>query len=124
HIVDVTLADARRCDPDELGFALQLRDRAAAAVAHPGLQPSHQLMDDGLGAAFVCDPSCDAFRYQLSGRASALEIEFILEVAIAAATPHRTDRSHPAILLVAASLEQDQLPRALAVFCKQGAQDS
>src|SRR5262245_51124389 len=69
-------------------------------------------MNHGLSAAFVRDTAFDTFWYQLVRCTAALEIELVLEVAIAAAASHRADRAHAAILLVAAALEQDQLTRA------------
>src|SRR5207244_1311286 len=55
----------------------------------------------------------DAFGHQLVGGAPAFEVELVLEVAVAAATSHRADRSHAAIFLVAAPLEENQLAGAL-----------
>ena len=53
HVVDVAFARAGGRDANQLGLALQLRNRRASAVAHAGAQTSHQLMDDRLRAAFV-----------------------------------------------------------------------
>ena len=64
-------------------------------------------------AAFVGDAPLDAFGHELVGAAGRLEIELVLEVAIAAAAAHRADRPHAAVFLEAAALIQDQLARAL-----------
>ena len=59
------------------------------------------------------DPPLDAFRHELLVRVRRVEIELVLEVAIAAAAPHRPDRTHAAVLLEASALIQNQLTRAL-----------
>src|SRR4029079_5373414 len=113
HIVHVALTHARGCNADQLRFALQVQDRSAAAVAHARTQTAHQLVNHRLGAALMGNAALDAFRHELVGGAAALEIELVLEIAIAAAAAHRADRPHAAILLIAATLEEDQLARAL-----------
>src|SRR5213594_2482009 len=112
-VVDVALAGAGRRDANELRLPLQLGNRGAAGVAHAGAQSSHELVDHRGNAALVRDTPFDALRYELVASAAGLEIEFVLKVPVAAAAAHGADRSHPAVLLVAASLEQDQLARAL-----------
>src|SRR6185503_2572465 len=46
-------------------------------------------------------------------RVRGIEIELVLEVAVAAAAPHRPDRAHAAVLLEAPALIQNQLAWAL-----------
>ena len=56
----------------------------------------------------------DAFRYQfLADVRRPLEIEVVLEVAVAAAAAHRADRAHAAVFLEAAALVEDQFAGAL-----------
>ena len=69
--------------------------------------------------SLVRDASFDALGHELVGGATALEIELVLEVPVAASAPHRANRAHPAIFLVAAALEQDQLAGALVGAGKQ-----
>ena len=109
----VALAGTGSRDPNQLGLLLQFGNRRAAAVTHSGSQPAHHLVDHRRGAALVGDASFDAFGHQLVRRPATLEIELVLEVAVAAAFPHGTDRSHAAVFLVGPSLKQDQLARAL-----------
>ena len=86
----------------------------AAAVAHAGAQAADQLMDHRGDAAFVGDAPFDAFRHQLlAAPRAAVEVELVLEVAVAAAAAHRADRAHAAVLLEAAALVEDHLARAL-----------
>src|SRR5262245_18911023 len=98
-VVDVALASASGGDPNELGLSLQLRDRGAAAITHAGAKTAYQLVDHGGDAAFMGHAALDAFGNQLVGRAAAFEIELVLEVLIAAATAHRANRAHAAVLL-------------------------
>src|SRR5688572_26467792 len=59
HVVDVAFAYSSRRDANDLGLALQFRNRRASAVAHASAQTAHQLMDDGGGGPFVRDPAFD-----------------------------------------------------------------
>src|SRR2546428_4783572 len=112
-VVHVALAEAGGLDATALRSALELRDRAAAAVAHPRAQTADELMDHGSNAAFVGDAPLDSFRHELLGRGDAVEIEVILEIAVTAAAAHRADRSHAAVVLIAPPLIEDDLTRAL-----------
>src|SRR5688500_766709 len=103
--MDVAFACARGGDADHLGPALQLLDRRAAAIAHPGAQAAHQLVDDRCRVALVGDTPFDALGHELVGGASAFEIEVVPEAAVAAASPHRADSAHPPVVLVASALE-------------------
>ena len=122
-LVDASaFAQARGADADQPRFTLQRGDVRAAAVAHAGAQPAGQLVDHRRDAALVGDPSFDAFRHQLlAGFGVGIEVEFVLEVAIAAAAAHRAERAHAAILLEAAALIQDQFARALVGAGEQAA---
>ncbi len=93
----------------------------ASAVAHAGAQAAHELVDHRGHAALVRDAAFDAFRHELFRTVSAFEIEFVLEVPIAAAAAHGAERSHAAVFLEAAALEQDHLARALVRAGKQAA---
>ena len=65
--MDVTFTGAGGGDANQLGLALQLGNRRAAAVAHPGAKPSHQLMNHRRDAALVGDAALDPFWHQLVG---------------------------------------------------------
>src|SRR4029077_5428495 len=118
-VVHVALAGAGGRDANHLSLPLQFPDRRAAAVPHPGAEPAHELVDHGRDAALVCHAPFDPLGHELLGRAAALQIEFVLEVAIAAAAAHRADGAHASILLVAAALEEDQLAGTLVGAGKQ-----
>src|SRR5262245_58187105 len=111
--MDVRLAEACRRDANELRLALQFRAGGPAAVAHAGAHAAHELMDHRGDAALVGDAALDSFRHQLLAGGDAVEIEIVLEVSVAAAAPHRADRSHPAVVLVRAALVKDDLAGAL-----------
>src|SRR6266853_4839417 len=87
-VVHVALAEPGGGDANHLRVALQVRDVLAAAVAHPGTQAADQLVNHRGDAAFVRDAALDAFGDQLLMRARqrrrALEIELVLEIAVAA----------------------------------------
>src|SRR3954447_21296508 len=105
---------ARRSDADHLCVVLERGNVGAAAVAHSGAQPPHELVNHRRDAPFVCDASLDPFGYQLlASRGIRIQIELVLEIAVAAAAAHGADRSHAAILLEAAALVQNHLARAL-----------
>src|ERR1043166_4990953 len=111
HIMHVALARARRRNANQLRFPLQLHDRWRTAVAHTSAQAADELMNHRRDAPLVRDAPLDSLGHQLVRGSSAFEIEFVLEVAVAAAAPHRADRSHAAVLLVAAALDENQLAR-------------
>src|SRR5260221_8405223 len=111
-VVHVPFAMARRGHANEPRIALQRPNVGAAAIAHPCPQTADELVDHRSDAALVRDPPFDAFRYELLARLGIrVEIEFILEVAVAAAAPHGADRSHAAVLLEAPPLVEDHLAR-------------
>src|SRR5688572_13115844 len=119
HVVDVALAGAGGRDANELRAALELGDGRGAAIAHAGAQAADELMNHRRDAALVGNPPLDALGDQFLGGAAPLQIELVLEVAVAAAAAHRANGSHAAVFLVAAALEQDQLARA---FVRAGEQ--
>src|SRR5262249_53538955 len=113
-VVHVAFAHARGGGAKELGVALQGGGVPAPAVAHAGAQAADELMDHRGDAALVRDAPLDALGDQLvRGVARRVEIELVLEVAIAAAAAHRADRSHAAVLFEAPALIQDDFARAL-----------
>src|SRR6266705_5537978 len=116
HVVNVALAQARRCDPNESRLLMELGDRSAAAIAHSGAQSSNQLVDERSERAFVWDSSFDALGYELGH----LELA-CLAITVAAAFFHRRERAHAAVALERAALEQDYLARA---FIRSGEQRS
>ena len=61
----------------------------------------------------MSDAPLDAFRHQFLRPVARLQIEFVLEVAIAAAAAHRAERSHAAIFLEASALEQNDFAGTL-----------
>src|SRR3954464_1298151 len=109
----MALAEARGGDANELRVALQFRNAAASAVAHASPQAADELMDHCGHAALVGNPPFDALRNQLVGGAARVQVEVVLEIPVAAAPPHGADRSHPAIVLEAAPLIENQLARTL-----------
>src|SRR3990170_2428772 len=113
HVVHVALAHAGRGNANQPRVALQRRDVLAAAIAHAGPQTTDELIDEPRDAAFVRHAALDAFRHELVGAAGRVQIEFVLEIPIAAATAHGADRPHAAVLLETAALIQNQLARAL-----------
>src|SRR6202008_1232560 len=100
-------------NPNQFRAPLQLGDGGGAAVAHAGAQAADQLMDHCGDAALVRNAPFDSLGNELIGGAAPFQVELVLEIAVAAAAAHGADRSHPAILLVAPALEQDQLAGAL-----------
>src|SRR5207253_7750497 len=112
HVVHVALARAGRRDANQLRLPLQLANGRAAAVAHAGAETADELMNHRGDAPFVRDAPFDPLRHELVAGAPAFEIEFVLEIAVAAAAAHRANRPHAAVLLVAAPLEEDQLAGA------------
>src|SRR5262245_5207530 len=102
-------------NPNELGVALERGDVRGAAVTHPGSNSANQLVNDHRDAALMRHAPFDAFGHELfrcafaGGTRPALELEVVLEVAIAAAFAHGANRPHAPILLERAALIQDQL---------------
>ena len=110
-VVHVRFAEAGGRDANQLGLALQLGDRRAAAVAHAGAQAADQLVDHRGDAAFVRDASFRCLPARSFVARPAFEVELVLEVAVAAAAAHRADRAHAAVVLVAAPLVENDLAR-------------
>src|SRR5258708_30207014 len=109
----MALADAGGRDANQPRAALQGRDVLRAGVAHAGAQTADQLVHHRGDAALVGDAPLDPFRHQLLAAARRLEIEFVLEVTVARAAAHRTDRSHAAVLLEAPPLIQNDFAGTL-----------
>src|SRR4030095_6216081 len=72
----VHMAFAESCDrlADERRILLELGNRLASAIAHPGLEPSDELVDDRRQGSLVRHASFDAFRHEVLGRAAALAL--------------------------------------------------
>ena len=111
------LADAGRRDFDELRGAAHLIHRGAAAITHRRAQAAHQLGDHIDHRALVGHAAFDAFGHQLVGIGRR-----ILEVAVGRPLLHRAQRTHAAVGLVRAALEQLDLARRLFGAGQQAAQ--
>src|SRR5262245_19844780 len=109
----VAFTDACRRNPNQLRLTLQGWNVLRAAVAHSCAQTADELIDQACDAAFVRDAAFDGLRPGVVGAARRVELELVLEVAVAAAAAHGADRPHAAVLLEAAALIEDQLARAL-----------
>src|SRR5436853_120228 len=73
-VVRVALAHAGGADLQEARLGAELVERAAAAVAHAGLQAADELMDVEREAALVGNAALDAFRDELHVGLVALEV--------------------------------------------------
>src|SRR4051812_23209109 len=105
-VVDMRFADAGGSDLDKLGLGAQLVDRGAAGVAHAGAHAAHQLLDDADRAALVGHAAFHALGNQL------VDVHLgVLEIAVRRAFLHGAERSHSAIGLVRAALEELDLAR-------------
>src|SRR5690606_18091236 len=87
----------------------------AADVAHGRAQATGELVDDAADRAAVRHPALDALRHQLVG------VGRILEVAVLGPLLHRAQRTHAAVALVAAALEQLDLARGFLGAGEQAA---
>src|SRR5690606_9088077 len=105
HVVHVAFALAGTGDAYELRPGAHLLHRRAAHVAHGRAQAAGQLVDDAAERAAIGDAPLDALRHQLVGVAG------VLEIAVLGPLLHRAQRTHAAIVLVAAALEQFDLAR-------------
>src|SRR5262245_27671793 len=59
HVVDVALLQAGLRDPEVPGLCLKRCYVTAAAVAHPGSQSAHELMDEAADASLVGNAPLD-----------------------------------------------------------------
>ena len=113
-VVHVPFAMAGGRDADQLGVALQRRNIRTAAISHPRSQTADKLVNHRRDAALVGDASLDSFGDELlAGFGIGIEIEFVLEVSVAAAAAHRAERTHAAVLLEAAALVQNHFAGTL-----------
>src|SRR5262249_40776036 len=88
-VVHVPFAVACGRDANHLGVPLQGGDVRAPAIAHAGTEAAHQLIDHRADAASMSHPSPTPLRHEiLAGLRARLEVELVLEVAIAASAPH------------------------------------
>src|SRR5262249_20222401 len=114
-VVHMALAHAGGADAQKARLRLQILERLAAAIAHPGLQPADELVDVECEAALVRHSPFDALGNELHlGLVT-------LELAIAAAFLPRLDRSDAAVQLVGAPLVEDRLPGPLLGAGKEAA---
>src|SRR5204863_75354 len=87
---------------------------ALIVVALPSAaRAADKLIDQRGDAAFVRDPAFDALGDELVGSAGRVEIELVLEIAVAAPAAHRADRTHAPVLLEAAALIKNELAGTL-----------
>src|SRR5262249_20717049 len=115
-IMNVRFPEALRRNPYELGPGPQVVDVARAAVAHAALQAPDELVDRLRKRAAVRDAAFDAFGNEL-----VFALDVGLEVAVLRALPHRAERSHAAVDLVAPPLVEDDLARRLVGSGKERA---
>ena len=95
-----------RRDPREARPRLHVLDRRRAAVAHRLPQAADDLVDDRRERALVRDATLDALGDELLD-----VLDVALEVAVLRerARLHRAERAHPAVLLEALALRDDDL---------------
>src|SRR6476469_886416 len=106
-VVHMAFAESCYRLADERRILLELGNRLASAIAHPGLEPSDELVDDRRQGTLVRHASFDAFRHEFLGRTPALAIP------IAAAPFPGADRSHASVHLVRSRLVKHGLSRGL-----------
>src|SRR5512134_676952 len=108
--VRMALLEAGRRDAGEARRRLHLLDRGRAAVAHRLAETADDLVDDRRERPFVRNAALDPLRDELVD-----VLDVALEVAILRerARLHRAERAHPAVLLEALALRDDDLPGRL-----------
>src|SRR5436190_22529406 len=109
HIVRVRLAVACRRDSHE-SSALQLADRAGAAVPHRLPKAADELVEDGSEWPLVQNATLDSFGNELL---DVLDVALEIPVLRKPARAHRADRAHTSVLLEALTLRQDDIAGAL-----------
>src|SRR5690625_1030242 len=100
----------------ELRLLAHAFDVAATAVAHGRAQAAHHLVHDVAQRPAIRHAALDAFGHQLVG------VGVVLEVAVLGAALHGAQRTHAAVALVRASLEQLDLARRFLGTGKHGAE--
>src|SRR4029077_9450674 len=102
-----------RTDAHELGALVQLINGLASAVAHPGAQPSHQLIHQVRQDALVGYAAFDAFGNQFASA--------VLRVAVRRPLRHRAHRPHAAVTFERASLIENRFTGTLLGARQQAA---
>src|SRR5678816_804979 len=97
-VVHMAFTESRDRLADERRVLLKIGDRLAAAVAHTGLHPSDELIDDRRQWPLVRHASFNTLRNELLRSPAALTIP------VAAAPFHGADRSHAPVDLVGSRL--------------------
>src|SRR5471032_3668042 len=102
----VRLAHAGTRDLDELGLVVHFCNIAAAAISHARPHTADHLEQDRVDRTLISDLPFDAFRHKL------VDIRrVVLEIPIRGAVLHRADRTHAAVRLELAALEQEHVAR-------------
>src|SRR5579859_2407678 len=104
-VVRMRLGHAGAGHLHELRLMAHVLDGGGTEVTHRRTQATDQLMDDVAQRTAIRHATFDAFRHQLVG------VRLILEVTILGAQRHRTQRTHAAVALVRAALEQLHVTR-------------
>src|SRR5690242_580841 len=116
-VVHVRFAQTRAGDSYKRAVLLHLGDRAVAGVSHRRFEPADQLVDDVADRALVRHAALDPLGTELQG-----VCDLLLEIAVGGAARHRPDRSHAAIIFVAAALVEKDFARALVGPGEEGAE--
>src|SRR5690606_37651602 len=95
--------EALRGRADELRVRAKVLDGARARVAHARAETADELVEDRRERAAVRHAPLDALGHELLVGGAALA------VAVLAALPHRAERAHAAIHLVAAALVEHEV---------------
>src|SRR5580658_257399 len=134
YVVHVALAQSGAGDANEVCILLQLANRPAAHVTHARSQPAHQLENHAFERPAIGHAPLDPFRHilrqpvlvgafalhnALGALLLACHVAARLEVALARTLAHGRERSHAAIALEAAPLEQDGFAGALVDASKE-----
>ena len=113
---------AGRRDADQLRVAPERLQVRRPAVPHAGPQAALELVDHRRDAPLVRHAPLDALGHELPrGVVRGGRVEVLLEVAVRAAAPQRPDRTHPAVVLEAAALVEDEFARTLVGAGEQAA---
>src|SRR5688572_24353555 len=105
HVVHVAFALPCASHLHERRLFTHVFDRRAADITHRRAQAAGELVHHAAQRAAIRDASFEAFRHQLVGVAG------ILEITIFRTLFHCAEAAHASIALVAATLEQLDLPR-------------
>src|SRR4051812_15623656 len=117
HVVRMAFAQPRRRDAHE-ARGLQILNLRRAAITHRLAKPADELVQDARDRPLVGNAALDPFRHELLD-----VLDVALEVAVARGTTraHRAERAHAAVLLVALTLVEHDVARALVSAREQRA---